>query len=151
MFRNEAANVNTNLGNPPNGAAPPPPKGIEINNIEDLFSYLKNSKDLKDFTKMGSDTKGFKHALHKLLMLVVSVLIPAQDARSSELRKEWVCYITGTQPLLRLACRAGGLRCHLKQDFLRFCFKTANYEGLLLLHAEQVVEILDFDRPGAET
>lgn len=90
MFRSEAALASANSGNQGNVAAPPPPKGIEINTCDELFNYLKNSKQLGDFTRMGIDNNGFKSALHKLLMLVANRLTPAQNQRSPDVREERV-------------------------------------------------------------
>jgi len=46
-------------------------KVIEINSFDEAFAYLKTSKEIKDFTTLGSDKRFFKAALHKLLKLVV--------------------------------------------------------------------------------
>lgn len=109
MFRSEAALASANAGNQGAIAAPPPPKGIEINTCDELFNYLKNSKQLGDFTRMGIDNNGFKSALHKLLVLVVSSLTLAQNERRADLREEWLRCLAWPQPEFRAAGRTGGL------------------------------------------
>ena len=45
---------------------------LMIKSSRDLLAYLSSSKELEDFTTLGVDKKGFKAALHKILLTVSS-------------------------------------------------------------------------------
>lgn len=43
---------------------------ITINSFKDMYNYLAQLKDIKDFTEKGLDKRGLKNELHKLLAVV---------------------------------------------------------------------------------